>query len=396
LHRTAALNAGLVLVSTILTLLAIWAAGELILRLQYGALPVHQPREMRAYDERLGWVLRPGRYEYFDVRAVRRVSVAINELGLRGAPIAPRPAGGVERVTVLGDSFIFGAAVGADATITARLQALAGSSHEIMSVGVPGYGTGQQYLLLEDLRAKGYDLGRKLVLAFFTNDLQDNLGIEDSSLRRFPQQPAFSVDAAGRLQHSAAEAPRPRTTRKRDSWLERSLFLQFFRYQMEVLLVSHPRLYGAVQALGIAPRLPRTPGIIAGWYDAQWEARWRASDALLEHVITQLRATQNPPEIFLAFLPSPFQVHEVFRRSIAAEAERDARYASFLAEPDRPQRVLQSLARRLDVAFIDLTPAMRREAQDSPVYFLREGHFNERGCAIAAQVLFERVIEKAH
>jgi hypothetical protein len=396
MNRTAAANAALVFGSTVLALLVILAAGEFVLRLQYGALPTHSPREMRTYDERRGWALRPGRYEYFDVKAVRRVSVAINELGLRSAPIAPRPASGVERITVLGDSFIFGAPVNADATITARLQALAGSAYEIVNVGVPGYGTGQQYLLVEELRAKGYDLGRKLVLAFFTNDLQDNLGIEYSSLRRYHAQPAFSVDAAGNLQYSATQAPRPGAAGEAASGFERSLFLQFLRYQAEVLLVAYPHLYGAAEALGMVPRLPRTPGIIAGWYDSEWEARWKASDALLEHVVTRLRATEKPPEIFVAFVPSPFQVHEAFRRSLAAGAERDARYASFLADPDRPQRVLQALARRLEVPFIDLTQAMRGAAQNSLVYFVREGHFNELGCAIAARVLFEHVIQKAH
>jgi hypothetical protein len=265
-------NTCLVFTSVALTALLLWAAGESLLRWRYGVLPT---RVDMTYDERVGWKLRPGRYAYFDFRAVRRVNIAINQLGLRSPPLAREPRPGVARIALLGDSFIFGAPLDESATISARLQALAGSSYEILNVGVPGYGTGQEYLLLEELRGKGYHLGSKLVLAFFTNDLEDNLGLSYSTLARDPAKPVFSVDAAGDLRHSPAEPPRIR--RKSESWVDRSLFLQFFRYQIEALLASHPRVYSAVEAMGIVPSLPRTPGIISGWYGPQWEEMWKVT-----------------------------------------------------------------------------------------------------------------------
>jgi GDSL-like Lipase/Acylhydrolase family len=387
-------NTGLVLASTALTALLLWAAGEGVLRWRYGALPTRV--EMGTFDEGRGWKLQPGHYTYFDVMAVRRVDISINELGLRNPPLTPEPRPGVERVTILGDSFIFGAAVDERSTISARLQALAGPSYEVINAGVPGYGTGQEYLLLEDLRSKGYYLGSKLVLAFFTNDLQDNLGLHYSSLARRPTQPAFSVDAAGNLQHSPVQSPRAGAQDKSESWVDRSLFLQFLRYQVEVLLVSYPRIYSVVEAMGLMPSLPRTPGIVSGWYGPEWEDMWKVSEDVIEHVVRKLRATGGGPEIFIAFAPSPFQVHESFRRTIAAGAQSDARYANFLSDPDRPQRVLEALAQRLDVPFIDLTPSMRRAAEHSAVYFPREGHFNELGCDIAAQVIYEHALRKAN
>jgi hypothetical protein len=48
------------------------------------------------------------------------------------------------------------------------------------------------------------------------------------------------------------------------------------------------------------------------------------------------------------------------------------------------------------VPFIDLTPALRRSATHSVLYFPREGHFNEAGSAIAATVIYERVIRERH
>jgi hypothetical protein len=96
--------------------------------------------------------------------------------------------------------------------------------------------------------------------------------------------------------------------------------------------------------------------------------------------------------VYIAFVPSPFQVHDTFKRAIEADAGSDPRYASFLADPDRPQRVLRDLAQHLDVPFIDLTPAVREAAARELMYFPREGHFNEAGNKLAAQVLYQRVV----
>lgn len=390
-------NAALVLASTVLTVTLLAGVGEMILRWQYGSLPTEGRVGMKSHDERRGWALRPGRYAYFDTKALRRVDVSINELGLRNGPLSREPQPGVERISVLGDSFVFGAPVGQDDTITARLQALAGGSFEVVNLGVPGYGTGQQYRLVEELHAKGYRLGRKLVLAFFTNDLQDNLGLEYSTLGRNRIQPAFHVDAAGNLQQTSSQPPSETgggTGSRLGSWLGRSLFVQFLRYQLEVLAVSHPGILRVLETAGMAPALPRTPGIVAGWYGPQWQAHWDVTARVLEHVVKALRAMPEAPELFVAFVPSPFQVHESFKLTIAAGAHSDARYASFLSDPDRPQRSLQALAQRLNVHFIDLTPALRRAAAHSIVYFPREGHFNELGCQIAALALFEQAIRK--
>src|SRR5438874_8545891 len=115
-----------------------------------------------------------------------------------------------------------------------------------------------------------------------------------------------------------------------------------------------------VEAVDMAPGLPRTPGIVAGWYGAQWGAHWAVTAGVLEYLVKALRAMPEAPELYIAYVPSPFQVHESFKLTIVAGASSDARYASFLSDPDRPQRVLQALARRLDVHFIDLTPALRQ------------------------------------
>lgn len=383
----------LVIGSLILSGALLFAGGEIYLQTEHGSVPPGPPAEWNTYDLRRGWTLKPGRYSYFHVQALRRVDVVINELGLRNGPVSRETKPGVERVIVLGDSFVFGPQLNAGETITSQLQDFAGASFEIVNVSVPGYGTGQQYRLVEELQAKGYQLGRKLILVFFTNDIQDNLGLEYSTLERNPWQPSFGVDASGNLQQTV---PRPHQTDGGGGrgLLARSLFAQFLRYYLEVLVVSHPFILRIVEAVDMTPSLPRTPGIVAGWHGPQWQSMWRVTEGVLEHLVGAIRAVPDGPEIFIAFVPSPFQVHEAFRRIIEAGADGDARYASFLSDPDRPQRVLQALASRLDVPFIDMTPALRRAAARSLLYFPREGHFTEAGSAITARVTYEQAIQK--
>lgn len=393
--RQSLINAALAVASAAVALGLLFAGGELLLRAKYGSVPPGPPRSWSEFDEGRGWRMKPGHYSYFEVRAARRVDVAINQLGLRQGPLAPEPSPGVERISVIGDSFIFGPPVDDAETIPAQLQALAGERYEIVNISAPGYGTAQQYRLVEELRAKGLKLGSKVVLSFFTNDVQDNLALDYATLTPNPRQPRFAFDAAGELKQVSAPVaakPRRKVRGERPGLLERSLFASYVRYQLDVVAVSYPGVVSALRALGMVPGLPRTPGIVLGWYSPEWKDNWQVSARMIEYVVKQLRALPEAPEVYIAFMPSPFQVHETFLRAVESGADGDPRYASFVADPDRPQRVVRELAERFEIPFIDLTPPVRAAAAHAAMYYPREGHFNEAGSRVAAEALYERVI----
>jgi hypothetical protein len=83
-------------------------------------------------------------------------------------------------------------------------------------------------------------------------------------------------------------------------------------------------------------------------------------------------------------MPSPFQTEAAFRDLIASHADQDPRYAAFVRDPKRPQRVLAEFCREEDIRFVDLTPALARV---TGAYFPREGHLTELGSAVVAGVL---------
>lgn len=128
---------------------------------------VEYPPGLMVLDPRRGWVLRPGLRGHTPYAK----DVAINSQGLRDREFAvPKPEG-VYRILMIGDSLTFGSGVASADSLPKQLEAKLGSAAvEVINAGVPGYGTYQERLLLEDVGlAYQPDL---VILGFFHNDLE--------------------------------------------------------------------------------------------------------------------------------------------------------------------------------------------------------------------------------
>lgn len=114
----------------------------------------------------LGWDLRPG---------VRSERVNTNARGLRGLrEYALKPPPGVRRVLCVGDSFTFGERLTDEESLPAQLEVELNRSGrwEVLNLGVPGYGTDQQWLRLQRL---GFQYAADVVvLGFFEDDMRRN------------------------------------------------------------------------------------------------------------------------------------------------------------------------------------------------------------------------------
>jgi lysophospholipase L1-like esterase len=140
-------------------------------------------------DARLGWRLREGWRGPF-VLPHRTTDVAISDQGLRDDHYAPLPAPGRRRVLLLGDSLAWGFGVEKAETFDDLLERrLPGV--EIVNASVPGYGTDQELLLLEE---QGLGFHPELVLVLFhPNDLLNNTWPRQYG---YPK-PVFRVDGGG-------------------------------------------------------------------------------------------------------------------------------------------------------------------------------------------------------
>ena len=268
--KTYLTNFFLITLSVFITLAVCFAAGEAYYRVKVGGISIDPPVEWFDFHKDRGWALVSGRYHYFHFTALREVTTEINSLGTRNPPLTLNPAS--NRISVIGDSFTFADALNEDEKFTSVIQKLSGDRSEIVNISVPGYGTGQQLLFLNELYEQGYDPGSKIVLVFFTNDLLDNVGLDYGTANPNSQKPAFFIEEDGSLNYT--KPVKPMKKKVFASLGKRSLFARFVKQRAELLVAKYPWILNVASAFGYTPRLPRVPGIINAWYTPGWEDRW--------------------------------------------------------------------------------------------------------------------------
>lgn len=134
------------LAALVLSLCVSLGIAEVALRLVFKDSVLIAPGERNLgyrYDERLGWLPIPNSQRRFT--ATRTVDVHHNSKGLRGPE---RVNTGKPAMIFLGDSFVWGYDAEVDERFTERLQARH-PDWTIWNFGVSGYGTDQEFLLLQ-------------------------------------------------------------------------------------------------------------------------------------------------------------------------------------------------------------------------------------------------------
>ncbi|MFX0194692.1 MAG: SGNH/GDSL hydrolase family protein [Candidatus Hodarchaeota archaeon] len=148
---------------------------EVVLRVVgYEKFKVELPNPERAifwhYDSLLGWKHLPnhdGRFIMSDFD----IHVKINGQGLRDRPYSYQRQKGVFRIVVLGDSFTWGFGVEQDQIFTEIIER-SQDNLEVINMGVSGYSTDQEYLLLKEEGLKYQP--QLIMLMFFDNDIYEN------------------------------------------------------------------------------------------------------------------------------------------------------------------------------------------------------------------------------
>jgi hypothetical protein len=167
------------------------------------------------YDAELGWAALPNSDSI--ASNVRTIHVHHNSLGLRDSEFS---RDGTPTILFLGDSFVWGLDAEADERFTELLKPRV-AGYKILSAGVSGYGTDQEYLLLKRLWAKVQPA--VVVLIFCTqNDRLDN-----STNIRYEgyQKPYFEMAAGGALALNNVPVPKSRLQYIREDWWVRNLWL---------------------------------------------------------------------------------------------------------------------------------------------------------------------------
>jgi hypothetical protein len=120
------------------------------------------------YHASLGWTLSPnwqGRHQHHDFD----VNYQTNLLGYRG-PFQTFTNQQTKTV-LIGDSFTFGLGVNDEDTFSHQLNQM--QSNQYLNLGIPGYSTDQQWLLIEEL-SELFNAKHYLLFFYLGNDLIDN------------------------------------------------------------------------------------------------------------------------------------------------------------------------------------------------------------------------------
>lgn len=123
----------------------------------------------------------PGRYRLqpgFRGTVTNRVEfdteVSINQAGMRGPEVGPRPPGGI-RILTLGDSFVFGVGAEQGETFPARLEEIlekSGVPAQVLNAGAPGFSVPEEAAWFERW-GRPLDPDVVVIAVFTGNDLQD-------------------------------------------------------------------------------------------------------------------------------------------------------------------------------------------------------------------------------
>src|SRR5688500_8646243 len=192
-------------------------AVELVLRLLGPRLPiVHSLTSIatfQTYHPIYGFFHRPGASGWIETPEFTSY-VSFNSRGLRNREIdIPKPAGGY-RVLVLGDSFVEGAQVPVEDTVSRRLEpilaaAAPGRPVDAVNAGNAGFGTAQELLFLEHEGA-AYQPDVVVLVYFVDNDLPDN-GYRVARERKLDttRRPFFVPDGQGGIVLRPGAEPAP-------------------------------------------------------------------------------------------------------------------------------------------------------------------------------------------
>ena len=327
-----------------------------------------------AFDQQLGWALAPG-----VTRTLAQTTYTSNAAGLRaGREYEPLPPPGVRRIVAFGDSFTHCDEVSYPDCWTKLLEDALPNT-EVLNYGVPAYGPDQAWLRYQQ---RGTEYRPCSVLIGF---MPENIHRVVNRFRPFYQpetaivlsKPRFVLDGDG-----LALLPNPARHASDLSdvaWVERELGRDDHWY--------YPGMFASspldVLAMGRLVRTTRFRNHVA-------EAPYAANDEKgLEWAYeSQGEAFEITSRVLIEF------ARQVRRDGMTPVVLVFGRENDVIAKRQGKDRVYEPLLERLqeaDVATIDLTDALGREARRRSVESMIDKHYTGVGNRIVAATLAEKL-----
>jgi lysophospholipase L1-like esterase len=360
------------------------AAGlaELALRVShYGEANRTPLQKLMEYDSLLGWHHKRNVSSAI-VSDEYKINVQYNAEGWRGPDRRFSRPPNVFRIAVLGDSFVDGYTIPVQDRFTEVLETSLKPQFDVINLGVAGYSTDQELLLLDQ---EGWKFEPDLVvLAFYYNDVWGN-GSRHFSESTRTQKPVFSLDTAGNLSLSNVPVPYPTS-----SLQDRLRLYDLVRTTVKKNRMLHSAAVNAGLADNVRPNdsRPAPTGAAGGAEEfaiyhstetPELAREWSITQALLRKMNQE--AVQHGAQLMVLYVPTRIELSP-------------AEWSSAHLPPDyNPSAVVRRLVKICQAEGIPcLDPSDRfTTAGTNRLYYLRDPHWNAAGHHLVGETLAEYI-----
>ena len=335
------------------------------------------------FDDARGFRLRPGKQGWY--RAEGEAYLSINSLGYRDREHDRAKPANTVRIAVLGDSFVEARQVPLEDTFWARLgrrleacDAFDGRQIEMLSFGVGGYNTSQEYLTLEgDVLDFSPDV--VLLAMFLGNDIADNSkNIRARSGWRAPSPTHSLHDGELILDTAFQQSP------LRKILYEMSHFSRIFELVNEVRRTIRAGLWRSSNPNEIEAGL--NAYVYLPPQSDEWHHAWHITDVLLAGMNDMVHS--HGAKFIVSTIPSSTQVDP--------NRSRRERFESLLGVEDLfyPDKRVAQMGLRSGFVVYPLARELQEFAERQGIYLhgfdntrLGLGHLNEKGHELVAELL---------
>ncbi|WP_145257993.1 hypothetical protein [Planctomycetes bacterium Pan216] len=309
--------------------------------------------------------------------AGREVMLRFNAEGFRGPDRPKTKPRGLQRVAVLGDSFIAAVAVEEEDSLVGRLEvelvtADSGAEWEVMNFGVSGFSTGQSLLTWRHF-AREYDPDLVLLCFYNGNDLADNHHGSSSGHR-----PYFVLNEGGSLQLVPLKPVRSTLSR----WLAE--YSQFYVWQ------KHQTRKVRDLFRETANVLPPGFHIFDSEPTGETAEAWEVTERLITTVAEEVR--ESGAEVVVVGIPAHEQLVEKYWYRLI---ETVGPAAAGKYDPNYPEQRLGKLCHDQGISYLPMVNGFRELEDPASCYFLEVGHWNEKGNDVAARLVVEHLADLA-
>ncbi|WP_198262955.1 SGNH/GDSL hydrolase family protein [sulfur-oxidizing endosymbiont of Gigantopelta aegis] len=326
---------------------------------------------MMHYHPELGWALTPnwkGEHSHHDFS----VTYSTDEHGFRQQPREGKSTTG-RKIALIGDSFTFGFGVNDYETFAAKL-ALDDIDNEYLNLGVPGYSTDQEYLLMQQQSKE--NINDYVLIFYLGNDIIDNA--LPHPLQAEPAKPFFEVNE-GVLVLKNMPVPK---TKKPAVLRSQTLKVILFGNELNQYAVAFDGLRQKSQILKLL--IPQKANTDRATINAILDGRLSKQKYLLSVLFKSMQreAKHQQTSLSIAILPG---------RSYVVTPDS---YAAIFQEYVR--KYVIDLSTSLQINTIDIATLLRKkyEAGQTQLFHPNEGHLTSKGHGIVAGIIQKELIIK--